>query len=259
MRSMWKGSIGFGLVNIPVRLYVATEESNISFVQLDRKDHSRVKYKKISENSGRELQQQDIVRGYQMGDNYVIVDDQDMQKAMPEKYDHLEIVQFVNEKEIDPVYYEKPYYMEPDKIGARAYSLLREALKKEGKAGLGLLVYHNKEWLCLVKAQRKVLVLHRLRFSNEVRSEQGLVIPDTDIKAEELKMASMLIAQLTKPFKADDWKDTYSEKLMKVIEAKAKGKTTGKPMKVVHNATTSDLMETLKASLRAKPAAKKAS
>ena len=250
MRSMWKGSIGFGLVNIPVRLYVATEESNISFVQLDKKDHSRVRYKKVNENSGRELNQVDILRGYPIGDNYVIVDDQDMQKAMPEKFDHLEIVQFVNEKEIDPVYYEKPYYLEPDKAGAKAYTLLRDALKKEGKAGLGLLVYHNKEWLCLVKAQRKVLVLHRLRFSNEIRNEQGLVIPETDIRAEEIKMASLLIAQLTKPFKADDWKDTYSEKLLQVIEAKAKGKATRKPLKIVHSATTSDLMETLKASLK---------
>ena len=137
--------------------------------------------------------------------------------------------------------------------------LLREALKKEGKAGLGLLVYHNKEWLCLVKAQRKVLVLHRLRFSNEIRNEQGLVIPETDVRTEELKMASLLIAQLTKPFKPDDWKDTYSEKLLKVIEAKAKGKSTRKPLKIVHSATTSDLMETLKASLRAKPTTKKAS
>lgn len=249
MKSMWKGSIGFGLVNIPVRLYVATEESNISFVQLDKKDHARVRYKKVNENSGKELNQQDIERGYPIGDNYVIVDDADMQKAMPEKIDHLEIIQFISEKEIDAVYYEKPYYLEPDKIGAKAYALLREALKKEGKAGLGLLVYHNKEWLCLLKAQRKVLILHRLRFSDEIRSEAGLVIPDTDIKGEELKMASLLIAQLTKPFKPEEYRDTYSEKLLKVIEAKAKGKATGKPMKIVHNATTADLMEKLKASL----------
>lgn len=256
---MWKGSIGFGLVNIPVRMYVASDESNIPFVQLDKKTHSRVRYKKVSELSGKELHQEEIVKAYQMGDDYVIVDDADFQKAAPEKIDHLEIIQFVNEKEIDAVYFEKPYYLEPDKVGAKAYALLREALKKEGKAALGPLVYHNKEWVCLIKPLRNVLVLHRLRFSDEIRSEAGLVIPETPIKAEELKMASLLIAQLTKPFKPADFRDTYSEKLLQVIEAKAKGKPTGRPLKVAHNATTSDLMDKLKASLHVKSTTKKAS
>lgn len=259
MRSMWTGSIGFGLVNIPVRMYVATEESNISFVQLDKKTHSRVKYKKVSELSGKELNQEDIAKAYQIGEDYVIVDDADFEKAAPEKIDHLEISQFINEKEIDAVYYEKSYYLEPDKMGAKAYVLLRDALKKEGKAALGPLVYHNKEWVCLIKVLRNVLVLHRLRFSDEIRSEAGLTIPDIAVKADELKMASMLIAQLTRPFKPEDYRDTYSEKLLKVIEAKARGKATGKPLKVVHNATTSDLMDKLKASLKTKSATKKAS
>src|ERR1051325_4702969 len=161
MRSMWKGSIGFDLVNIPVRMYVASEESNIPFVPLDKKTHSRVRYKKVSELSGKELHQEEIVKAYQMGEDYVIVDEADFQKAAPEKIDHLEITQFVNEKEIDAVYFEKPYYLEPDKVGAKAYALLREALKKEGKAALGPLVYHNKEWICLIKPLRNVLVLHR--------------------------------------------------------------------------------------------------
>jgi DNA end-binding protein Ku len=256
---MWKGSIGFGLVNIPVRMYVATEESNIPFVQLDKKDHARVRYKKVNENSGKELSQEDIIRGYQMGENYVIIDDADMEKAAPEKIDHLEIIQFVNEKEIDAVYFEKAYYLEPDKVGAKAYILLRDALKKEGKAAIGPLVYHNKEWLCLIKPQRNVLVLHKLRFSDEIRSEAGLVIPDTPVKAEELKMASLLIAQLTKPFKPEEYRDTYSEKLLNLIEAKAKGKPTGKALKVAHKATTEDLMEKLKASLNVKRTTKRAS
>jgi DNA end-binding protein Ku len=254
---MWKGSIGFGLVNIPVHMYTATEESTIPFHQLDKKDHSRVKYKKVNENTGKELQAEDIVRGYDLQGNMVVIDDADLQKAMPEKIDHLEIIQFVDEMEIDAVYYEKPYYLEPDKQGGKAYALLRDALMLEGKVGLGLLVYHNKEWLCLIKAMRKVIVLHRLRFSDEIRSEKGLTIPDVEIKKEELRMASMLIGQLTKRFNAEDFRDTYSEKVMHIIEAKAKGKPTGKTMKVVHNATTTDLMEKLKASLKGK--SKKAS
>lgn len=259
MKSMWKGSIGFGLVNIPVRMYVATEESSISFFQLDKKTHGRVRYKKVSEETGKELQQEDIVKGYEFEGRMLVIDESDLAKAMPEKIDHLEILQFVNEKEIDAVYYEKPYYLEPEKQGGKAYALLRDALLLEGKVGLGLLVYHNKEWLCLIKAMRKVLVMHRLRFSDEIRSEKGLQIPDVEIKKDELKMASMLVAQLTKPFNAEDYKDTYSEKLMAVIEAKARGKAPGKTMKVVHNATTTDLMEKLKASLSTKRSSKKAS
>lgn len=259
MRSMWKGSVGFGLVNIPVKMYVAAEESNISFVQLDKKTRSRVKYKKVSELTGKELQTEDIVKAYQIGDDYVIVEDADFQKAAPEKIDHLEIAQFVNEKEIDAVFFERPYYLEPEKNGVKAYALLRDALMKEHKAALGQLVYHNKEWVCLLKPLSKVLVLHRLRFSDEIRSTAGLTIPDTVIKPDELKMASMLISQLSRPFKPEDYQDTYSQKLLQVIEAKARGKSTGKPLKVVHNATTSDLMEKLKASLKTKPAGRKAS
>lgn len=259
MKSMWKGSIGFGLVNIPVRLYVATEESNISFFQIDKKDHARVRYKKTNENSGKELTTEQIGRGYMFNDKLVVVDDTDLAKAAPEKSDHLEITQFVNEKEIDSVYFEKAYYLEPDKAGGKAYVLLRDALKKENKAALGLLVFHNKEWLCLIKPQRKVLVLHKLLFSDEIRSEAGLNIPDISLKVEELKVASMLIARLTKPFKADEFRDTYSEKVMKIIEAKARGKATGKPLKVAHKATTDDLMEKLKASLGSKKTTRKAS
>jgi len=259
MRSMWKGSVGFGLVNIPVKMYVATEESNISFMQLDKKDHARVRYKKVNENTGKELQQQDITRGYDLNGNIIIIEDSDLEKAMPEKLDHLEIIQFVDEKEIDAVYYEKPYYLEPEKAGAKAYALLRDSLLLEGKVGLGLLVYHNKEWLCLIKAMRKVLVMHRLRFSDEIRSEKGLAIPEAEIKKDELKIASMLIGQMTKKFNPVDFRDTYSEKLMAVIEAKARGKSP-KTLKVVHNATnTTDIMQKLKDSLKTKSSSKKAS
>jgi len=249
MRPTWTGSIGFGLVNIPVKMYVATEESTISFSQLHKDDNAKIRYKKINENTGKEVKQEEIVRAFKYGSEYVIVDDEDFKKAAPEKYDHLEIRQFVNEKEIDAVYFEKHYYLEPDKSGAKAYALLRDALKKEGKAALGPLIYHNKEWVCLVKPLRNILVMHRLRFSDEIRSEEELTIPNAPVKPEEIKMASALIAQLTKPFNPEEYKDEYSEKLMKVIEAKAGGKESNvKTMKVVHS-TTIDLMAQLKASL----------
>jgi DNA end-binding protein Ku len=253
MRSIWKGSIGFGLVNIPVRLYSATEESNLPFVTLDKNNHARIRYKKINEETGKDVKEGDIVKGYKIGDNYVIVDNEDFAKVTPEKYDHMEIDQFVSEKEIDAVYYEKPYYLEPEKSGARAYALLRDALKKESKVAIGTLIYHNKEWVCLIKPKDELLVMHRLRFAQEIRGTEGLVVPKAEVKADEIKMAAMLINQLTKPFDPENYRDEYSEKLLKVIEAKAKGKkTTYKPMKVVHSATE-DLMQKLKASLKNPP------
>jgi DNA end-binding protein Ku len=257
MRPIWTGSIGFGLVNIPVRLYAATEESAIPFVTLDKNNHARIRYKKINESTGKDVKETDIVKGYKMGDNYVIMEEDDFKRATPEKQDHLEIVQFISEKEIDAVYFEKPYYLEPEKTGSRAYALLRDALKKEGKAALGPLVYHKREWVCLIKPFGELLILHRLRFAQEIRTVSGLTVPKSDVKGEELKMASMLINQLTKPFKPEQFKDEFSDKLLKVIEAKAKGKTTSyKPLKVVHS-NTEDLMQKLKASL--KTPAKKAS
>lgn len=258
MRSIWKGSIGFGLVNIPVKMYAATEESNLPFVTLDKSNHARIRYKKVNESTGKEVGEGDLVKAYKMGDHYIVVEEEDFKKATPEKYDHLEIVQFALEKDIDAVFYEKPYYLEPEKTGARAYALLRDALKKEGKAALGPLVYHKREWVCLIKPLGDFLVLHRLRFAQEIRGTEGLVAPKADIKGEELKMAAQLINQLTKPFTPDQFRDEFSEKLLKVIEAKAKGKSAAfKPLKLVHSTTTEDLMQKLKASL--KTPAKKAS
>lgn len=250
MRSIWKGSIGFGLVNIPVKLYSATEESTLPFVTLDKNNHARIRYKKINESTGKDVRENDIVKGYKMGDHYIILEEEDFKKATPEKYDHLEIVQFISEKEIEPVYYEKPYYLEPEKTGARAYALLRDALHKEGKAALGPLVYHKREWICLIKPMGELLTLHRLRFAQEIRAAEGLTLPKSEAKPEELKMAAALINQLTKPFRPEQFKDEFSEKLLQVIESKSKGKTVrAKPMQVVHS-STQDLMEKLKASLK---------
>jgi DNA end-binding protein Ku len=258
MRAMWKGSLGFGLVNIPVQMYVATDESSLAFVQLDKDNHARIKYKKVNENTGKELKEGDIVKGYKWNSGYVIMEDEDFKKASPEKQDYLEIVQFIDEKEIDALYFEKPYYLTPEKNGVKAYALLREALKKEGKVALGPMVFHKREWICCLKPLEDHIVLHRIRFAEEIRDRQEIPVPNTEVKPEEIKMASLLIAQLTKPFKPEQFKDEYSEKLLKVIEAKAKGiKSSAKSLKVVHTSTAEDLMQKLKASL--KPPTKKAS
>jgi DNA end-binding protein Ku len=254
MRPIWTGAIGFGLVNIPVRLYSATDESTIGFVSLDKHDHARIRYKKVNEQTGKEVAFHDIVKGYEMGKEMVIVDEEDIRKATPEKYDHLAIIQFVKEQEIDARYYEKPYYLQPDKGGDRAYALLRDALKKEKKVAIGPLVFHKREWICMVRPLDNVLVLHRLRFPEEIRDINEVNIPNAPIKDAEVKMAITLIDQLTQPFNPKEFKDEFSEKLLKVIEAKSKGKgATVKQMKSPASSTTIDLMESLRASLKNSP------
>jgi len=249
MKAIWTGSIGFGLVNIPIKMYSAIEDSTLDLDMLDKNGHANIKFKRVNEHTGKEVPWANIVKGYMLNDRYVILDDKDFEKASPEKTDHIEIIQFVDEKEIDSTYFEAPYYLEPQKTGSRAYVLLRDALKKTAKAGVGTFVMRNREHVCIIKTIDDVLVLNRIRFAEEIRKTTDLKIPATKSKPAEIKMATSLIDQLTKPFDPSKFKDDYSDKLMKVIRAKAKGKTVAyKPMKVVHS-DTKDLMEQLKASL----------
>jgi DNA end-binding protein Ku len=249
MKAIWTGSLGFGLVNIPIKMFSAVEDSTLDLDMLDRKDHSNIRFKRVNENTGKEVAWENIVRGYLLNDKYVVLDKTDFEKASPEKTKHIEIGQFVEETEIDSSYFEAPYFLEPEKTGARAYSLLREALAKTGKAGVGLFVMHNREHVCIIKPRGNVLVLNRIRFAQELRSPKELNLPTAKSKPAELKMAINLINQLSTPFDIKKYKDDYSEKLLKIIRAKSKGKSVPfKPMKVVHS-KTQDLMDQLKASL----------
>ncbi|MEO7922123.1 MAG: Ku protein [Chitinophagaceae bacterium] len=252
MKAIWTGSIGFGLVNIPIKMFSAVESSTLDLDMLDKKDHSNIRFKRVNETTGKEVTWENIVRGYLVNEKYVILDKTDFEKASPEKTKHIEITQFVNEKEIDSMYFESPYFLEPEKTGVRAYTLLRDALSKTGKAGVGLFVMHNREHVCIIKANEKVIVLNRIRFAQEIRSPKDLNLPVAKSKPAEIKMAVNLINQLSKPFDVKKYKDDYSEKLLKIIKAKSKGKAVPfSPMKVVHS-TTKDLMEQLKASLSGK-------
>ena len=248
MRSIWTGSLGFGLVNIPIKMYSATQESSISFDMLDKKDKANIRFKRVNEKTGKEVTWENIIKGYDLNGKYVILDDKDFEKASPEKTKEIAIVQFTDESEIDSMYYEMPYYLEPDKSGARPYVLLRDALKKTGKAGLGTFVMRNREHLVIIKVSGDVLVANRIRFHEEIRKPE-LKIPEGKPKPEELKMATTLINQLSGPFKIDQFKDTYTDSLLKLIKQKAKGKTIeAKPLRVAH-VNTKDLMSQLKASI----------
>ncbi|MEP6711701.1 MAG: Ku protein [Ferruginibacter sp.] len=260
MRPIWTGAIGFGLVNIPVKLYSATQASEIDLDMLDSKDHSNIKFMRVNAKTGKEVPWKSIVKGYKLDDKYVILDEADFEKANAVKTKTIEITDFVLEKEIDSMYFETPYYLAPEKSGSRAYTLLKEALIKTGKAGIASFVMRNKEGLAVLRAKEDVIVLNRIRFAEEIRDIKELgITANAKAKPAEVKMAISLIEQLSSKFNISKYKDTYTAELLKVIKVKAKNKGAKTPvthLKVVHN-KTKDLMEQLKASLSAK--SKKAS
>lgn len=253
MKSIWTGDIGFGLVTIPVKLYSATQNSELNLDMLDKRNLANIRFKRVNEQTGKEVEWDDIVKGYELNGKYVILSEKDFENASPENSKRLEIVEFLDESEIDSIFFERPYYIEPTKRGAKPYNLFREALRKSKKAGLCTFVLRNKEHLGLLKVMDNILALNQLRFQEEIRSTEELDIPKKEaIPANQLKMANTLINEMTGSFQISQYKDTYSEKLLKYIKQKAKGGE-AKPakMKVVRK-HTDDLMEQLKASLETK-------
>lgn len=253
MRPLWTGSIGFGLVNIPVKLYSATQASELDLDMLDAKDLARIRFQRINEDTGKEVPWERIVRAYDHNGRYVVLEDADLKNAAVDKSDVISIRDFVDEAEVEGKYYEKPYYLEPDKGGARAYALLREALAKSGKVGVASFVMRTKEHPAVIQPDGPVLILNQLRFAQELRPTEELKLPKVQkIAPAELKLAMQLIDQGTGSFDIEHYKDEYTAALLKVIKAKAKAKGGGAkatPMKVVHRKAPDDLMATLKASL----------
>ena len=253
MRAIWTGAIGFGLVNIPVRIFSATQDSTLSLDMLDKKDHAKIRFKRINEDSGKEVTWENIVKAYDYNGKYVVLDDEDFQKASPEKSKIIEIMEFVKESDIESIFYETPYFLEPQKSGVKAYALLRDALKKSGKVGLGNFVMRSREALCVLKPMENVVLLQQIRFAQEIRNVNDLDIPGKSTnKPAELQMALALIEQLTGKFDISKYKDTYTDQLLKLIQAKAKGKKLQpSPLRVVHS-KSKDLMSQLKESLQTK-------
>lgn len=255
MRSIWKGAISFGLVNIPVKLYSATQQSNISLDMVDRRDHARIRYIRVNEESGKEVPWENIGKAYRINDNYVVLDDEDFEKAAPEKSKIIEVNQFVDENEIETIYFENSYYVEPDKTGVKAYALLREALRKSGKVGVAQFVLRTAATLAVLKPMGDVLVLSKIRFAEEIRSAEELILPPgSEVKAGELKIALSLIEQYTNEFDITSFKDEYATALKQVIEAKAAGKAPKVKKLKISASKSDDLMEQLKASLNKKKA-----
>lgn len=252
MRSIWTGSISFGLVNIPVKMYSGSEtHDGLDLHMLHKEDHAPVRYARICRRDGKEIPYNEIVKGYEYQDgDYIELTAEDFKRADAKKTKSLEIRQFVEEGEIDSRYWDKPYYLEPAKGAERAYALLREALEKSTKVALVKYAMRARDNMGAIKPIGRALVLNQMRFPADVRNPSDLKFPDKDTASkEEVDMALALLKQQTKPFIPEDWHDTYTEELEEVIEEKAKGKKPPKRGKAPSETKVKDLMSTLKASL----------
>lgn len=252
-RSIWSGAVSFGLVNIPVKLQSAVQADNIDFDMLSKDDMAPIKYARIDSRTGEEVPYKDIVKGFQYAKGkYVVVTDEDFQKARPEIAKTIDIIQFVKEEEVDPIYYEKPYYLVPDKGAGKSYKLLLKALDETKTVGVAEFVLRNRAHICVLKNHDGVMLLNQLRYHEEVRDLPDVKSGSERITPKEIQLATKLINQLTESFKPEAFKDTYIAQLKKVIKAKAAGKDIhiAEPRKT--SATVKDLMEVLKESLSEK-------
>lgn len=257
MRSIWKGTIGFGLVSIPMKLYSAVQTSSLDLDMLDGRDHAHIKFQRINENTRKEVPYDKIVKGYKYkDDNYVIVEESDFEAAAPEKTKTIDIEAFVDIDSVNPMFYETSYYVEPEAKSNKAYALLLQVLKKSKKAGLGRFVLRSSESLCIIHPVGKALVVTRIRFQQQLREADELKIDEKiTINKKELDMGLALVNQYAEDFDVSKYEDTYQKKLLKLIEAKAKGKRpTIKKLKP-QKAKEDDLYSQLMGSLTAKKGA----
>ena len=222
MRAIWKGSISFGLVNIPIALYPATRKEDLKFRLLRAKDLSPVNYKRVAEKDGKEVPWDQIVKGYEYEKGkYIVLKDEDFQRVDLEATQTVDIQDFVEQEEIDPVFFYKPYYLEPQKGGDKAYVLLRDTLKKTGKVGIAKVVIKTRQYLAGVKAENSVLVLELMHFAEELADAEKLHVPKKlEPGKRELDMAKALVDSMSSKWEPKKYHDDYREALMEVIEEK---------------------------------------
>jgi DNA end-binding protein Ku len=251
-RTMWKGAISFGLVSIPVGLYPATEEKTLRFNQLHDKDHGRIKYQRICSTCGEEVPFEHIVKGYEYEkDQYVIMEDKDFDAVPVESSRAIDIVQFVDLEEIDPIYFQKSYYLVPEETGLKAYMLLRRAMEEDGRVAVAKISLRDKEHLAALRFKDNVFVLETMFWPDEIRPSQFEVLDkNVTIRPQEVQMARSLIDNLTDDFKPEEFKDEYREALMQVIEKKVAGEEI-EVVRPPEETKVVDLMEALKASVEA--------
>lgn len=254
MRPIWNGTISFGLVSIPVRMYSGSNNrQGIDLAMLHKKDHAPIRYARICRKDGEEIPWDDIVKGYEYKEgDYIVLTQKELDELDAEKTQTIDILQFVDEPDIDIRYFEKPYYLEVVKGGEKAYALLRAALQKSHKLALAKFVMHEHEHIAVIKPVGRALVLNQMRYPTDLREPGELHLPsDKDLTEKEIDMALKLVKQETRPFIPEDLHDTYTDELEEIIKEKAKGKKSPKAKSEKHHeASAKDLMAALKASLK---------
>jgi len=260
-RSLWKGAISFGLVNVPVELHSAKKRAaELDMTMLDKRDLAPVGYKRVNKSTGKEVAWGDVVKGYEYQDgDYVVLSDEDFRRANPEAAKTVDIVAFVDLAEIQPQYFDTPYYLKPEKRGEKAYALLRDTLEKAGKAGIASVVIRTKQYLAALVAQDELLVLNTLRYADELKDPAELEIPKAKVTAKELDMAMRLVGDMADQWHPDKYKDTYRDDLLKRIKEKVKAGETEeitapeKEPRKEKSADVIDLMSLLRKSVEQKP------
>ncbi len=255
MRTLWKGSLSFGLVTIPVRMYPATEEKSVSFNQLRASDHSRIGYQRVAKSDGEEVAYDEIVKGYEYEpDRYVVFEPDELDALKPPSSRTVEILQFVPLEQIDPIYFQRSYYLAPEAAGAKAYALLSRAMRDKSSVAVCKITLRDKEHLATLRLRDEMFVLETMYWPDEIRS---LSLEDVDIgevpepRPQEVAMAEALIENLTEDFDPTAYVDTYRQKVLDAVRAKVEGQEitvvddAGEPAGVV------DLMEALRQSVEA--------
>ena len=249
-RSMWKGAISFGLVTIPVSVYPATEEKTLRFNQLHEKDGGRIRMKRTCSIDGEEVGYDDIVKGFEYEkDRYVVLTDEDFDKVPVESSRAIDIVQFVDLEEIDPILYKKTYYLVPEETGAKAYALLREAMTEDERVGIAKVSFRDKEHLAALRFKDDAFVLETMYWPDEIReADFSGVDVNAEVRDQELAMARQLIDSLTSDWAPEQYSDAYREALISIVEAKLNGQEI-EVVEAEPAAKVVDLMEALKASV----------
>ncbi len=252
-RAIWKGAISFGLVTIPIGLYSATESKRPKFRQLRKGDHSRIRYKRVAESDEQEVVWDDIVKGYEFEkDRYVVFSDEELETALSTKgAGTVDVVQFVADEEIDPIFYRQSYYLAPEKTGVKAYRILHRALTEKGLVGLARVAIREREYPATLRAEDDVIVLETMYWPDEIREpEFEQLSEDIEIRDDEVQMAEMLIDNLTRPFEPDRWIDESREAVEELARRKIEGEEIVAPEQPTPTGVV-DLMEALKASVEA--------
>jgi DNA end-binding protein Ku len=227
-RSLWKGAISFGMVNVPVELHAAEtsgakRSGELDLTMLDRRDLAPVGFKRVNKSTGDEVPWAEVVKGYEVEDGkYVVLDEEDFRRANPEASRTVDIVAFVEMKDVAPQYYETPYYLAPSRRGEKAYALLREALKKAGKAGIATVVIRTRQYLAALFPRDDILVLNTLRYADALKQPASLEIAHAKVTAKELDMALRLVQDMSEAWRPEKFHDTYREDILKRVEQKIK-------------------------------------